>query len=244
MQQRIVEQIRGVIPDDGWHIWGLADLSGLLHERFAGYNYGISIGVKLDDAVIDSLITKGTNMDYYRLYNETNVYLLGLVTELAEKINSLGVKSLAITPTSNQLYRSPEYTRTLRHYFSHKMVGTRAGLGWIGKCDLFISLKFGARLRLASVLVDTPLKPLQPPIDKSRCGKCTVCVEKCPAGAASGKLWNIKVDRDEFYNAFKCRDKAKEISLAATGQDDHEICGICIAVCPAGRKAVHPGRTA
>ncbi|MCX6001843.1 MAG: 4Fe-4S binding protein [Chloroflexi bacterium] len=235
MQSKIVELMRQTVPDDGQHIWGLADLSGLLHERFKGYSYGISIGRKLDDAIIDSIIT-GTNMEYYRLYKETNVYLLGLVTNLAAKINALGVRSLAITPTSNQLYRSPEYTRTLRHYFSHKMVGTRAGLGWIGKSDLFVSVKFGPRLRLASILVDFPLKPLEPTIDSSRCGKCNVCVEACPARAATGKLWNIKVDRDEFYDAYKCRDKAKEISLAATGQNKDEICGICIAVCPAGRK--------
>jgi len=56
-----------------------------------------------------------------------------------------------------------------------------------------------------------------------------------PAGAANGKLWDINIDRDEFYDAFKCRDKAKELSLAATGQDNDEICGICVAVCPAGR---------
>ena len=234
MQEKIVELIRKAIPDDGDHIWGLADLSGLLHQRFAGYDYGISIGKRLDDTVIDSVI-KGTNMEYYRLYKETNIYLLGLVTDLAAKINAIGVRSLAITPTSNQLYRSPEYAQTLRHYFSHKMVGTRAGLGWIGKCDLFISVKFGARLRLASVLIDHPLKPLQSPIDESRCGKCNVCVETCPAGAVNGKLWNIRIDRDEFYDAFKCRDKAKELSLAATGQDNDEICGICVAVCPAGR---------
>lgn len=235
MQGKIVELMRQTVPDDGQHIWGLADLSGLLHERFKGYSYGISIGRKLDDAIIDSIIT-GANMEYYRLYKETNVYLLGLVTGLAAKINALGVRSLTITPTSSQLYRSPEYARTLRHYFSHKMVGTRAGLGWIGKSDLFVSEKFGPRLRLASILVDHPLKALEPPIDSSRCGKCNVCVEACPAKAATGRLWNIKVDRDEFYDAYKCRDKAREISLAATGQNDDEICGICIAVCPAGRK--------
>lgn len=167
---------------------------------------------------------------------EKIVELICLVTDLAAKLNALGVRSLPITPTSNQLYRSPEYTRTLRHYFSHKMVGPRAGLGWIRKSDLFISVKFGPRLRLASILVDYPLKPLTPPIDRSRCGKCNVCVEACPARAATGKLWNIKVDRDEFYDAYKCRDKAREISLAATGQNDDEICGICIAVCPSGRK--------
>ena len=235
MQEKIIELIRQVIPDDGQHVWGLADLSGLLNERFTGYNHGISIGKRLDDSVIDSIIT-GTNMEYYRLYKDTNICLLGLVTDLAAKLNALGVRSLAITPTSNQLYRSAEYARTLRHYFSHKMVGTRAGLGWIGKSDLFVSVKFGPRLRLTSILVDYPLKPLAPPIDKSRCGKCNICVESCPAKASNGRLWNIKIDRDEFYNAFKCRDKAREISLAATGQNDDEICGICIAVCPAGRK--------
>lgn len=235
MQKTIIELMRKTIPDDAQHIWGFADLSGLLHERFKGYNYGISIGRRLDDSIIDSIIS-GTNMAYYRLYMETNNYLLGLVTDLAAKIDALGIKSLAITPTSNQLYRSPEYIRTLRHYFSHKMVGTRAGLGWIGKSDLFISKIFGARLRLASILVDYPLKPLGLPIDESRCGKCNVCVEACPAKAINGNLWNIKIDRDDFYDAFKCRDKAKEISLAATGQNDDEICGICIAVCPVGRK--------
>ena len=235
MQKKIIELMHKTIPDDAQHIWGFADLSGLLHERFKGYNYVISIGRRLDDSIIDSIIT-GTNMTYYRLYKETNIYLLGLVTDLAAKINALGIRSLAITPTSNQLYRSPEYARTLRHYFSHKMVGTRAGLGWIGKSDLFVSKIFGARLRLASILVDYPLKPLGLPIDKSRCGKCNVCVEACPAKAISGNLWNIKIDRDDFYDAFKCRDKAKEISLAVTGQNDDEICGICVSVCPVGRK--------
>ena len=129
MQEKIVELIRRVIPDDGWHIWGLADLSGLLHERFKGYKYGICIGKRLDDPVIDSIIT-GTNMEYYRLYKDTNIYLLGLVTDLAAKLNALGVGSLPITPTSNQLYRSPEYARTLRHYFSQKWWAH--GQAWVG----------------------------------------------------------------------------------------------------------------
>ncbi len=235
MQERIIDLIRETISDDGWHIWGLADLSGLLHERFKGYRGGISIGKRLDDAVIDSIIT-GPTPEYWKLYQDTNVYLTALVEELAAKIEALGIKSLAIRPTSSRVDRSPDYARTLRHDFSHKMVGTRAGLGWIGKSDLFVSKKFGPRLRLASILVDNPLKPLAPPIGKSRCGKCNVCVEACPAQAISGKLWNTKIDRDEYYDAFKCQKKAMEFSLAATGQNDHEICGICIAVCPLGGK--------
>jgi epoxyqueuosine reductase len=235
MQERIAELIDKTIRDEDQHVWGFADLSGLLDQRFKGYGYGITIGRRLDDAIIDSIIN-GPTPEYWRLYNDTNVYLTGLVTDLAAKIKVLGIKSLAISPTSSRVDRSPDYARTLRHGFSHKMVGTRAGLGWIGKSDLFISRKFGPRLRLASILVDHPVKPLDTPINKSRCGKCNVCVEACPAKAISGKLWNIKIDRDEYYDAFKCQKKAMELTLAATGQNDHEICGICISVCPAGRK--------
>ena len=235
MQENVIELIRQTIPDDGQHIWGLADLSGLLHERFKGYSYGISIGRRLDDSIIDSIVT-GPNPAYLKLYKDTNIYLSDLAAGMAGKINALGISSLTIMPTSSRVDRSPDYARTLRHDFSHKMVGTRAGLGWIGKSDLFISKMFGPRLRLVSILVDYPLKQLAPPIGKSRCGKCNICVEACPAQAVNGKLWNTKIDRDEYYDAFKCQKKAMELSLAATGENDHEICGICIAVCPAGIK--------
>ena len=235
MQEKIVDLIRQIIPDDNQHIWGFASLSGLLHERFKGYGYGICIGRRLDDSIIDSIVT-GPNPEYLRLYKDTNIYLSGLAAVVAGKINVLGITSLTIMPTSGRVDRSADYARTLRHDFSHKMVGTRAGLGWIGKSDLFVSKILGPRLRLVSILVDYPLKPLAPPVGQSKCGKCNVCVEACPANAINGKLWNTKIDRDEYYDAFKCQKKAMELSLAATGENDHEICGICIAVCPVGRK--------
>jgi epoxyqueuosine reductase len=235
MQKRLLEIVRQNIPDDGQHIWGFADLSGLLHARFSGYSYGITIGKKLDDAIMDS-VAERPNIQYYKLYKDINAYLLDLATSMAGKITLLGIKSLVIRPTSSQgIDRAPDYYKTLRHHFSHKMVGTRAGLGWIGKTDLFVSKKFGPRLRLASILVDYPLKPLNPPVEKSLCGRCRICVEACPAAAATGRLWNIKIDRDKFYDAFKCQKKALELSRDFAGSDD-EICGICIAVCPLGGK--------
>jgi epoxyqueuosine reductase len=230
---RIQDLMKKQIPDDAEHIWGFADLTGLLHQRFKGYDYGIVIGKKLDDSIIDSVIN-GPNIEYRNQYVDTNRYLAGLVTQLAEELTALGINSLAINPTPNEIDRAEDYAQTLRHTFSHKMAATRAGLGWIGKTDLFISKKFGPRLRLASVLVDYPLKPLNPPIDKSRCGKCKLCVEACPAKAANGKLWNIRTDRDEFYSASKCKETANRLTLEKIGQD-MRLCGICVSVCPVGR---------
>jgi epoxyqueuosine reductase QueG len=230
---QIENLIRRKVPDDGGHMWGFADLTGLLHQRFKGYDYGIVVGKKLDDTIIDSVIN-GPNIAYCSLYVDTNRYLSGLVKEIAEDISALGIKSLAINPTSSEVDSADDYAQTLRHKFSHKMVATRAGLGWIGKTDLFISEKFGPRLRLASVLVDCKLEPLNPPIDESKCGQCSLCIEACPAKAANGKLWNVHVDRDEFYDAFKCKETANRLSLDRIGQD-MRLCGICVSVCPIGK---------
>src|SRR4030042_6099617 len=221
------------IPDDGEHLWGFADLTGLLHERVIGFNYGIVILKKLDDSIIDSVIN-GPTMEYVNQYIDTNNYLSGRVKELAQELTAAGIKSLAINPTDSEVDRADDYEQTLRHTFSHKMVATRAGLGWIGKTDLFISKKFGPRLRLASVLVGYPLKSMSPSIDKSRCGKCNLCVEACPAKAASGKLWNIHIDRDQFYNARKCKETANRLPLERIGKD-MRLCGICVSACPVGQ---------
>jgi epoxyqueuosine reductase len=237
MQVALVEienLIQRKVPDGGEHIWGFADLTGLLHERFKGYDYGIVVGKMLDDRIIDSVI-EGPTTEYHKLYVDTNRYLAALVKELAEDLSALGIKSLAINPTQNEVDRADDYDQTLRHTFSHKMVATRAGLGWIGKTDLFISREFGPRLRLASILVDYPLRPLHPSIDESRCGECNLCVDACPAKAASGKLWNIRVDRDEFYSARKCKETANRLSLERINQD-MRLCGICVSICPIGQQ--------
>ncbi len=230
---KIENVMRKRIPDDGQHLYGFADLTGLLHPRFKGYDYGIVVGKKLDDSIVDAIID-GPTLEYYNQYVDTNNYLAGLVKELADDLKALGVNSLALNPTTNDIYRAADYDLTLRHNFSQKMVATRAGLGWIGKTDLFISKKFGPRLRLASVLVDYPLKPLNKPIDESRCGKCNLCVEACPAQAATGQLWNIHTDRDQFYSARKCKETANRLTLERIGKDER-ICGICVSICPVGR---------
>jgi epoxyqueuosine reductase len=230
---RIENLMQKHVPDDGEHLYGFADLTGLLHPRFKGYDYGIVIGKKLEDSIVDSVID-GPTIEYYNQYIDTNNYLAGLVKELAEDLRAAGIKSLALNPTTSDAYRAADYDLTLRHNFSQKMVATRAGLGWIGKTDLFISKKFGPRLRLASVIVDYPLKPQSPPIDKSQCGKCNLCVDACPAQAATGKLWNINVDRDQFYSARKCKETANRLALERIGKDER-ICGICVSVCPVGK---------
>ncbi len=118
----------------------------------------------------------------------------------------------------------------------HKTIATRAGLGWIGKSALFTTTKFGSALRLSSVLTNAPLD-LGTPILKSKCGKCTNCMEACPGGAISGKEWNYKLKRNDFYDDKKCEKYALIVSYENLGKED-TVCGKCIYACPHTQKYI------
>jgi len=233
-ESQFKQKIREMLPNREQWFAGFADLSGLLSDKFTGFDYAVVVGRCLDNAIIDK-IKHGPTREYYAHYQQVNQELSLLIKQMGEQIKSLGSRCMGMEPTVLDQDLDDTYWENLRVDFSHKMAATRGGLGWIGKTDLFISTEYGPRLRLAVILTDFPLTPDQPPIDKSRCGACLLCVEACPAQAANGKLWNVRVDRDEFFNAFKCRINCREQSWELLGEK-LSICGICVAVCPIGRE--------
>lgn len=212
-------------------ICGFADLRGLIDEKFGDYTYGISIGKRLDARIVDK-ITSGPTLEYYSHYRAMNDELSRISLRVSANLNKSGIPTLNISPSVTTGMLNTIYNETLRTDISHKMVATRAGLGWIGKTALFISKRFGPRLRLVTILTSYPLPLTGNPIKSSRCGNCNRCVEACPAKAASGQLWNTSIDRDQFFDAHRCRNQCKLFGDAF--HQDIRICGICIAVCPIG----------
>jgi epoxyqueuosine reductase len=231
----MIEQIikNSLVPSSNF-IYGFANLDGLLSEEFKDFKYGISIGKRLDKNIVD-LIEKGPTLEYYDHYHAVNDELLNISKEICNELKKEGIKCVNIVPTLATTGDDfKPYLKTLRYKVSHKMIATRAGLGWIGKTDLFVSGKFGPRVRLVSILVNRPVKVSRKTIDKSRCGICNICVERCPAKAANGILWDINTDRDAFFEAHKCMEKCGELAKLHLNRDSR-ICGICVSVCPLGR---------
>jgi len=232
---QLIESIvsRHLLPTDNF-IHGYADLTGLLDKQFEGYDYGISIGRKLDDKIVDK-ITDGPTEEYYAHYLEINKLLEKLTQKISRELNASGIDSINIEPTISTDDLETKYSDSLQAELSHKMVATRAGLGWIGKTDLFVSKKIGPRLRLVSILVKTPVKSLSAPVETSRCGKCDLCVKICPVNAGNGKLWNINIRREEFFDPWRCREQCTEFGRLRL-EGGARICGMCMAICPVGRK--------
>lgn len=225
--------VQSVIPDPDRYLVGYADMENLLAPAYRPLRYAVVVGRKLDDDIVES-VRSGPSPQYSDLYHQVNRELSDCLTAMSKALANEGIHGLPIPPTVSDDQLTKDFRQTLRLDFSHKMVATRAGIGWIGKTDLLITRKFGPRLRLASILVDYPIPNPGVPIADNLYGRCDVCVRVCPAQAATGRGWSAGIDRDEFFDAFKCREKCRELSLQKLGERI-SLCGICVSVCPIGK---------
>lgn len=223
----VSDPLRRMLLERGASWVGFADLGGIPAEARREMPRGVCIAVALNPGVIRD-IANGPTPEYYAEYCRVNSQLTTLADEAAAFLRGKGFKAWGSPATVAGLDRETLWTP-----LPHKTVATRAGFGWIGKCALLVTERFGSAMRITSVVTDADL-PVGLPITESRCGECTACVDACPAGAPSGKAWSVAMKRGEFFDAFACCKSAGEQS-AAQGIPQ-TICGRCIAVCPWTKK--------
>ena len=228
----ILNKINALCPNEAFVI-GYANLVGLLPAGYSNFSYGISIAMKLDDQIIDA-ISEYPTLAYLNHYTEINGALNECSVSIATLLTDYGIEAVPIKATLSEHEITEENRVKLAFPMSHKMIATRAGIGWIGKTDLLVTRRFGPRVRLASVLMNKEITNSGTPVDTSECGNCSVCVAACPAQAANGLSWNIGVERSQFYDAFKCRDYCRYITRTVM-QKEVSICGKCVSVCPQGK---------
>ena len=204
--------------DLGFSLFGAADIRGIQDEFLLGpetrrrFAWGVSLGLRLADSVLDDLLDRPTSL-YFHHYRQANNFLdraaLGLVSFLQDN----GFQALPIA--ASQIV---DWERQRAH-ISHKKIGAMAGLGWIGRNNLLVNPRLGARFRLVTVLTDMPLAPDSPL--EFGCGACRACLSVCPAGA-------IKAGPEEFDHQ-ACYAKLQE--FRKSGLVSQFICGVCVKAC-------------
>jgi epoxyqueuosine reductase len=217
------EDLVRFLEAQGADIIGTSNIKGLMPHRFSTLPFGITIGIRLSDAVMSELSAGPTKL-YFAHYRAVNALLDATATKCVGWLQRKGYNALAI-PASQTTSEAG-----IAGDFPHKTAANLAGLGFIGKNALFISREFGPRIRLATVLTDMPLPAgkMQPVL----CGSCRVCVDACPCGALTGRMWSANAAREDIVDAALCsRHMKKAYQLIGRGA----VCGICIAVCPMGR---------
>ncbi len=203
---------------------GFGDLTELPPDVRENLPIGICVAVKYPKDVIRGIAELPTQQ-YREWYDRLNERLDMLVTLGANALKALGYEAIPQTRARVGIGET-DYSTPL----PHKTVATRAGIGWIGKSALLVTPQFGSMVRLSTILTNAPLVTAVP-INQSKCGGCMVCTDACPAGAVSGKEWEVDLHRDEFFDAVKCRKTARERAKQGFG-GEITICGKCIEVCP------------
>ena len=177
---------------------------------------------------MDSILTqewdKHLSFNNY-CYHAVNHLINTNAVKLARMIEKKGFKAYPV-PASYGVY--PE---KLAGLISHKLVAKEAGLGWVGKSGLFMTLQDGPRVRLATILTDAELSTGEPV--KNKCGKCTICIDACPAGAISDVDLENNLPQVDVFKCYEYQEERKKIWNVKV---DRCICGLCQAICPWGRK--------
>jgi epoxyqueuosine reductase QueG len=225
--KNLEKEIAQITASHGCTLYGFADLKGLTRGELAKFHHGISFVFQMEPWVMDQL-TEGPTDAYSVLYRQVNLRIDALADEVVR----------ALSRTGHQAWALPSSTRSdgvnIRGDFQHKTAATRAGLGWVGKNCQLLTRPWGPWVRLGTVLTDASLPP-GTPVVKSLCGKCTKCIESCPANALKGGSWSPGVERDLILDAWACDRYKKNHFISFHGGHN---CGICTQACPVGQKVL------
>ncbi len=185
--------------------------------------FAISFAVPLSDTVIDGIYDAPTHT-YFHHYRTVNTFIDNISLKTGLMLSNAGYKYVCV-PASQSV-------NGLQGVFSHKLAAALSGLGTVGKSGLFLSERFGPRVRLGTILTDCAFD-VENAEPKSVCGDCRICAQSCPAMAISGKEWRAGDDRDIIVDAKACSDYMKK-AFQHIGRG--AVCGICMRVCPKGVK--------
>ena len=189
--------------------------------------FAVSIGMRLEPEIIAEVVN-GPTPAYFGEYKRLNTTLAATAEALALFLSRHGAQAVPFRASAAHITGVEDWTDA--GVFPHKTAATQAGLGWIGKTALFVSPVLGPRVRLTTVFTDLEL-PVGEPITRGRCAGCRLCVDACPVGAGRDVQWRAGMPREEMYDARACERRCE-----TNEGENGGLCGICIAVCPFGRR--------
>ena len=227
--EALKEALFALLAEKGAKLMGVGDLRGIVD---GGLTTGVSVAVPVPRHIVRDLQTAPTR-EYYDAYHALNAQLDEIVECGAAFLEKNGFQAYA--NTTKVVKKDDNWCTPL----PHKTVATRAGLGWIGKSCLLVTPQYGGAVRISSLLTDAPL-PADRPVNASRCGGCSVCVDNCPGEALTGTLWTVGTQRADILRKEVCKKTQIARMKRATGIEV-DLCGLCFAVCPYTQRYLREG---
>lgn len=217
-KEKNYKELKKLAAELGAVAFGVCDIKkekknfNLSPEVLEGLDCAISLAVGLSKKILDEIIDRPTRL-YFHHYRQANNFLDHVAMRITIFIQEKGFNALPIP--ASQIVDWQEQTAHL----SHKRIAQLTGIGWLGRNNLIVHPKYGAHIRLVTILTDMPLS-----IDKELkrdCAGCKECLNVCPANA-------IKESQRDFDH-LACFEKLKFFQKQRYA--DQFICGICVKAC-------------
>lgn len=204
-----------------WYCCDL-DFSELQNEKT--YNYALLVVMPYDEIMTleDYEEQRQWNM-CLRRYSQAEA-VRNALTKACEE-NNIPFK----IPRHSVDHMTPPYMVIL----SNKYLGTKCGVGWIGKNDLLITKDYGPRVWMQSAVFYAEHMETCTPVTESECGDCDLCVKACPCKNIVGKTWHEGISRDELVDYHNC--SVFRFNVSKVKKTDHKwTCARCMLSCPRG----------
>lgn len=172
------------------------------------------------DSVVEDL--PYSRYEYTEQFFVLNATLNSMAFRVSRFLESLGYRSHPVPAAY------PRVNKEICGILSHRHAAIKAGLGEFALNNMLTTPEFGARVRLISIVTEAPLDS-DKPYEGTKCNEirdiCKLaCVKACPVGALTPEG---KIDK---HVCLHYQEQIMPWSAAELR------CGMCIAVCPLGRK--------
>jgi epoxyqueuosine reductase QueG len=216
--------IKEIAYKNGACLIGVADLKKVITDDFLieketlnKFSWAISIAVPLLKSVLETIKDHPTQL-YFHHYRQINNQLDRIALMISRYLEDCNTNYRALPIPASLIVN----WQNQKAHLPHKRVAISAGLGWLGRNNLLVTQKFGAQVRLVTILTNVDLgTEANPPIIPFSCANCRKCIAVCPAGAIN--------DDPKMFDHIKCFEKLKEFQKK--GYAAQYICGICVRVC-------------
>lgn len=212
---------------DAVRSFGASDVAIARANDFpGGLPFGISVAVRLSDAIIDEIDSEPT-YTYFNHYRSVNFLIDQILLRTGLWLQERGARYITAA-ASQSVPGSPFSGR-----YSHKKAACHAGMGCMGRSNLFLHREWGARVRLGTLFTDWPgcLELVAESYAGSTegvlhpsCASCGVCATACPSGA---------IGDGQAFDPARCSEWMKK-RYQHVGRG--AVCGICMRVCPLSKK--------